>query len=115
MNTKKKIEEYLHAAPKPKAPKNLLNRLENDVSATKFNVSRSSIHKWFIPTGERISLARVAAAAIIGIFALLPVAYGATKVIKYFTISGVSITVKNSDKINTEKDARDALEEFGKL
>ena len=115
MNTKKKIEEYLHAAPKPQAPKNLLNRLENDVSSTKFNVNRSSIHRWFTPTGERVSLIRVAAAAIIGIAVLLPLAYGSTKIIKHFIIDDMRIVVKNSDKINTEEDARNAIQEFGKL
>ncbi|MHC4756206.1 MAG: hypothetical protein ACYTBP_13810 [Planctomycetota bacterium] len=110
----KKIEECLRATPKPQAPKNLLNRLEDNVSSTKFNVSHSSMLKWFVPTGNRISLIRVAATAIIGIVFLLPMAYGATKVIQYFTISGVSITSK-SDKIITEEDVRNSLEEFGKL
>ncbi len=115
MNTEKQIEECLSDAPKPRAPKQLLNKLENDVFSTDFNVSRPSLRRWFTPAGERVSLMRVAAAAIIGIVVLLPLAYGATKIIKHFIIDDMYITVKNSDKINTEEDTRNAVREFGKL
>jgi hypothetical protein len=115
MKTKEKIEECLRAAPKPRGPQNLADRLEEDACAARFEMARSPIRTWFAPAGERVSLLRVAAAAIVGIAAMLPLAYGATKVIKYFTVDGVKIIVKNSDIINKEEDARNALEEFGRL
>ena len=54
------------------------------------------------------------AAVIIGIVVFLPLAYGATKIVKHFLINGVTITVKNSDN-NTEQDARDSIQYFGEL
>ena len=60
-------------------------------------------------------MTKFAAAVIIGIVILLPLAYGVTKIIQHFIIDDMYITVKNSDKINTEEDVRNALQEFGKL
>lgn len=68
---------------------------------------------WRMIMKSRIT--KLAAAAIVGIAAMLPLAYGAAKIIKYFKVDGVNITVKNSEKINTQHDARNALEEFGML
>ncbi len=88
MNTQKKIEQCLKAAPKPPAPDGLLDKLQADVSARDIKTHRSSLRRWFAPAGERISLWRVAAAAAIAIAVLLPLSYGATKLIKRFiTIS----------------------------
>ena len=130
MNTKKKIEQYLHIAPKPLAPDGLLEKLEEDINATKIKTRKSAIRRWFAPTGNSISLRRVAAAAAIAIVVLLPLSYGAAKVIKHFTIYeftfeypkdntvysvGSSLVAKDDTNINTEEDARKVLEEFGKL
>jgi hypothetical protein len=116
MNTEKQIEECLSNAPRPQASKTLLNRLEDGVSSTKFNVSRTPAYKWFTPKSDRVSFTRVAAAAIISIAVLLPLAYGATRLIKHFIIDGVRITVKeDSGKAITEEDARNSLREFGEL
>ncbi|MHC4619581.1 MAG: hypothetical protein ACYTEQ_17685 [Planctomycetota bacterium] len=60
-------------------------------------------------------ITKFAAAAIIGIVVLLPLAYGGTKIIKHFLIDNIVIVVKDSDKIDTEQDARNAVREFGKL
>ena len=63
----------------------------------------------------KTKITKSAAAVIIGIVVLLPLAYGATKIVQYFLIDGIGITVKNSDKISTEQDARNAIREFSKL
>ncbi|MEE9370800.1 MAG: hypothetical protein V3W45_04935, partial [Sedimentisphaerales bacterium] len=72
MNTKKKIEQYLKPAPKPPAPEGLLDKLQADVSAQDIKTHRSSLRRWFAPTGRSISPWRVAAAAAIAIAVLLP-------------------------------------------
>jgi len=95
MNTQKKIEQCLKAAPKPPAPDGLLDKLQADVSARDIKTHRSSLHRWFAPTGRSISPWRVAAAAAIAIMVLLPLSYGATKLIKRFiTISQLSAIKK---------------------
>jgi hypothetical protein len=115
MNTKKKIEQHLRAAPKPLAPDVLLDKLQADVSAQDIKTQRSSLRRWFAPTSWSISPWRLAAAAAIAIAVLLPLSYGAAKVIRHFKVGETIIVVKNSDKINNEKEAQKALEEFGKL
>ena len=82
MNTQKKIEQSLKSAPKPAAPDGLLNRLQEDVAAGEIKKRVTVIRRWFAPTGERISLRRVTAAAAIAIVVLLPLSYGATKTVK---------------------------------
>jgi len=83
MNTEKKIEQCLKAAPKPPAPDGLLDKLQADVSAQDIKTHRSSLRRWFAPTGRSISPWRVAAAAAIAVAVLLPLTYGATKIIKF--------------------------------
>ncbi len=91
MNTRQEIEQRLRAAPRPSAPDGLLNKLQADVSAQDIKTHRSSLRRWFAPTGRSISPWRVAAAAVIAIAVLLPLSYGATKLIKRFvTISQLS-------------------------
>jgi hypothetical protein len=127
MNTKKKIERCLRIAPKPPASGGLLDRLRQDFSATEIKARSSAIRRWFAPTDDSISLWRVAAVAAIGIAVLLPLSYGAVKVVKYVTTYeftfeypednityGASDTVIG-DNINTEEEARKAVEEFCKL
>jgi hypothetical protein len=86
MNTQKKIEQCLRAAPKPAAPYGLLNRLQQDVAAGEIKKRVTVIRRWFAPTGGSISPWRVAVAAAIAIVVLLPLSYGATKVIKRFKV-----------------------------
>jgi Tol biopolymer transport system component len=90
MNMQKKIEQYLRTAPKPPAPDGLLDKLQADVSVQDIKTYRSSLHRWFAPTGQSISSWRVAAAAAIAIAVLLPLSYGATKLIKRF----IGITIR---------------------
>jgi len=130
MNTEKKIEQCLKAAPKPPAPDGLLDRLQADVSAQDIKTQRSSLRRWFAPTGRSISPWRVAAAAAIATVALLPLSYGAAKVIKYFTVFEVTfenpedstmysaastVSAKGDTNIHTVEDAKKATEEFYKL
>jgi Tol biopolymer transport system component len=84
MNTEKKIEQYLRAAPRPLVPDGLLGKLQADVPAQKVKTQRSALRRWFAPAGGSISLWRVAAAIAIAIAVLLPLSYGATKLIKRF-------------------------------
>jgi hypothetical protein len=84
MNTQKKIEHCLRAAPNPTAPAGLMDRLQADVSVPDINVQRSALRRWFAPTGGRISRWRVATAAAIAIAVLLPLSYGADKLIKIY-------------------------------
>jgi Tol biopolymer transport system component len=90
MNMQKKIEQRLRAAPKPPAPDGLLDKLQADVSVQDIKTHRSSLRRWFAPTGRSISPWRVAAAAAIAIAVLLPLSYGATKLIKRF----IGITIR---------------------
>ncbi len=97
MNTQKKIEQYLRAAPKPPAPDGLLDKLQTDVSAQDIETHRSSLRRWFAPTGRSISPWRVAAAAAIAIAVLLPLSYGATKLIKRFIVISQLSTIEKVD------------------
>ena len=127
MNTEKKFEQFLRAAPKPPAPDGLLDKLQADASARDIKTQRSALRRWFAPAGGSISPWRVAAAAAIVILVLLPLSYGAAEVIKHFitfqatfeypednTVYTVMRTI-SSDKIQTEEDARKAEEEFYRL
>jgi len=132
MNTEKKIEQFLKAAPKPATPDGLLNRLQEDVASGEIKKHDTVIRRWFAPTGERISLRRVTAAAAIAIAVLLPLSYGATKtvkrIIKTFEAKfeypqddgsvhayGVGVGIGSSDPNFTEEDARKAEQEFYEL
>lgn len=90
MNMQKKIEQYLRTAPKPPAPDGLLDKLQADISVQDIKTHRSSLRRWFAPTGQSISPWRVAAAVAIAIMVLLPLSYGATKLIKRF----IGITIR---------------------
>jgi len=84
MNMQKKIERYLRVAPKPPASDSLLERLQADISLRDVKTRRSSLHRFFAPTGRSVSPWRVAAAVAITIAVLLPLGYGATKLIRRF-------------------------------
>ena len=84
MNMPKKIEHYLRAAPKPPVPDGLLDTLQADISFQDIKTQRSSLRRWFAPTGRSISPWRLAAALVMTIAVLLPLSYGATKLIKRF-------------------------------
>jgi len=132
MNTEKKIDKYLKAAPKPAAPDGLLNRLQEDVAAGEIKKRVTVIRRWFAPAGGSISPWRVAAAAAIAIAVLLPLSYGATKTVKRIIktfeakfeypqddggvhVYGVGSGIGSSDPNFTEEDARKAEREFYEL
>ena len=86
MNMEEKIEQCLMAAPKPHVPDSLVDRLRKDIILKEIQARESALRRFFAPSGERISRWRVAAA--IAVMVLLPLSYGATKLIKRFiTIS----------------------------
>lgn len=99
MNTQKKIEQCLRAAPKPAAPDGLLNRLQEDVAAGEIKKRVTVIRRWFAPANGSISLWRVAAAAAIAIVVLLPLSYGATKLVEkcYITFKATFIYPEPED------------------
>ncbi len=128
MNTKKKIEQCLRAAPKPPAPDGLLDKLQADVSARDIKTHRSSLRRWFAPTGRSISPWRVAAAAVIAIAVLLPLTYGAVKIVKAYTftidtrqvnedgsITATSTYVKLSGYFADEEEAKRVWQETREL
>ena len=131
MNTQKKIEKCLKSAPKPATPDGLLDKLQADVSAQDIKTRRSGLRRCFAPAGGRISLWRVAAAAAIAIAALLPLSYGATKVVKRFILFeaefvypqddgavhgyGVRSGIGSNDPDFTEEDAHKDQREFYEL
>lgn len=108
MNTQKKIEQCLRAVPKPPAPGGLLDKLQNNVAFAKSKQRVSVIRRWFAPKGGPILLWRVAAAAAIAIMVLLPLSYGATKLIKHF------ITISQLSAIKLDFPYRGALSPDGK-
>jgi len=82
MNTQKKIEQCLRAAPKPQVPDGLLEKLQMDLSARDIKTHRSLLRRWLAPTGGPISLWRAAAIVIIVVAVLLPLTYGTSKIVK---------------------------------
>jgi hypothetical protein len=130
MNTEKRIEQCLRAAPKPSVPDGLLNRLQEDVTTGKLKKRVTVLRRWLAPAGGSISLWRVAAAAVIAMAVLLPLSYGATKAVQHFIIEatfeypqddgGVHVYAMrggfaSSDPDATEEDARKAQQEFYEL
>lgn len=125
MNMQNKIEHCLKSAPKPPTPIGLLDKLQRDVTVGEVRAQRSALQRIFAPSGKRISAWRVAAAAAIAVAVLIPLSYGASKVIRYFTTFEAefkysdttgykfSRTVSSSDdSIRSEEDARKAELEF---
>lgn len=98
MSTKKKIEQYLRTAPKLPTPDGLLNRLKEDVASTEVKTHGSAIRRWFAPSGKSMSFWRVAAAVAIAIVVLLPLSYGATKIIRTY------IFEEKTETMQTNKD-----------
>ncbi len=132
MNTEDKIKKCLKSAPKPAAPDGLLNRLQEDVAAGEIKKRITVIRRWFAPASGSISAWRVSTAAVIAIAVLLPLSFGATKVVKkYFTTfetkfeypqddGGVHVyaagsAIGSSDPNFTEEDAHKAEREFYEL
>ena len=105
MNTNKKIDKCLKAAPKPPIPDGLLDKLQADVSAQDIKTHRSSLRRWFAPSGGRISLWRAAAATVIAILLLLPLSYGATKLAEkcYITFKATFIYPEPEDTTEAEE------------
>jgi len=132
MNTEKKFDKYLKTAPKPPAPDGLLRKLQKDVTVGNIKTQHSAIHRWFAPAGGQVSLWRIAAAVAIASMVLLPLTYGATKIIKfvveeftfiygvddehaeYITAYSFNPTIRG-DCINNEEDAEQAEKEILQL
>lgn len=132
MNAEKKFDKYLKTPPKPPVPDDLLGKLQKDVTVGNIKTHHLAIHRWFAPAGGQVSLWRTAAAVVIASMVLLPLTYGATKIIKFvveeFTfIYGVddeqaefimaysfNPTIRG-DCINNEEDANQAEKEILQL
>jgi len=85
MNIEEKIEQCLRVAPKPLAPDSLADKLRKNIAVREVETRKSALQKFFAPSGEQVSRWRVAAAAVITMAVLLPLSYGATKLIKRFS------------------------------
>jgi hypothetical protein len=97
MNADERIEKCLRAAPKPAAPDGLLDKLQQDVVGRESGACGNKLRKWFAPSGGRISLRRVAAAAVIAIAVLLPLSYGAAKVVERYRIEVWTVVDENGE------------------
>jgi len=128
MNTEKKIERCLTNAPKPAAPDGLMDKLQQDVVRREFHARGSTLRKWFAPTGGRISLWRVATAAAIAIAVLLPLSYGADKLMNLYhlrfesrqvsddgTVTSTTTEVTLSGDFADEEEAKRVWEETREL
>jgi Tol biopolymer transport system component len=82
MNIQDKIDKFLSTAPRPPVPETLLDELKKDIPVRTVQEHRGIMHRFFATNGGAISRWRLA--AIIGIIVLLPLSYGATKLIKSF-------------------------------
>lgn len=89
MNTEKRIEQYLKAAPKLSVPDGLLDKLQNDVTLRETKIRRSALRTWLAPSGGSVSPWRVAAVATIALMVLLPLTYAGGKVIKNYVLKEV--------------------------
>jgi hypothetical protein len=108
MNTEKKIEQSLRAAPKPPAPNGLLNELQENIALSDGKQNDNVIHRFLSPAGGQVSLWRVAAVVAIAAMVLLPLTYAGGKVIKsYFVEVEVIETIESEDgsiiKVGTAK------------
>ncbi len=98
MNTEKKIEQSLRAAPKPPAPDGLFNKLQENITLTESKQSDNVISRFLSPAGGQVSLWRVAAVVAIAAMVLLPLTYAGGKVIKsYFVEVEVIETIQSED------------------
>lgn len=99
MNIEKKIEQCLKAVSKPPTPDGLLDKLQADVSYQDIEKQRPVLHKWFAPTGDKISPWRVAALVTIATMVLIPLTYAGSKIIKayIFTEGPVVEVIENED------------------
>ncbi len=94
MNTEKRIEQCLKAAPKPSVPDGLLSKLQKDITPGRIQTRPSLLHKWLAPTGGPISAWRVAAVATIAVMVLLPLTYAGGKVIKTYVLKETIVVVE---------------------
>lgn len=130
MNTKERIEQCLRAAPKPAVPNDLLDKLKENVSASESKARRSVLGRWFAPAGGPISPWRVATAAVVAVVVVLPLGYGATKLVEkcYTTFKATFIYPDHDGGGNvaygvgggfggdlSEKEAMEMAEEIRKL
>jgi hypothetical protein len=136
MNIEEKIEQYLKDAPKPPAPNDLIEKLQADVSAGDIKTQRSAFRRWFAPSGDSISPWRVATAAAVTIAVLIPLSYGAAKIVEKFMTEEFMVTYTydydetdgkkevmaylfrptvKGPSINSEEDAKQAEKEILKL
>ena len=83
MNTENEIKKILRAAPEPQVPDDLINKLQSDLSSQTIKTRQLLLHRWFIPT-KHTSAWRIAAAIVIAFAVLIPLAYGATKLVRIY-------------------------------
>lgn len=107
MKEQENIEQILREAPAAEIPDALKQRLRVDLDQTAMKGRPSIIRDWFAPDGVRLSYRRLAVAAAIAIVVVLPLSYGAAKIVKRFTIEEFETTdrtikVISGDNISEE-------------
>jgi hypothetical protein len=128
MNTQKRLERYLRAAPKPPAPDGLLNRLKKDITPDEVKTRHSALRRWLIPAGGSISSWRVADTVAIAIVVLLSLSYGASRIIRIYhfelgsrwvnedgSITATQTSVTLSGDFTDEEEAKRIWEETREL
>ncbi len=101
MNAEERIKQCLETAPKPSAPDELLNKLQRDVTFGQAKARRTALRRWLAPSEGRLSLWRVAAAAVIAISVLLPLSYGASELMNLYHLRFESRQVSNDGTITS--------------
>jgi len=118
MKDNEKIEKLLRSTADVSVPDGLQEKLQGDLERVALKKRHSIIHSWLAPSGESVSPRRIACAAAIAIACLIPISYGAVKIIKTFTVEveGVNITTaEKGDNINSEKEAKESIKEMLKI
>lgn len=98
MNTDNKIKQILDAAPKLPVPDSLINKLQDDLSSQTIPAKKTFLYRWLIPAGE-ISPWRIAATIVIVLASLIPLAYGATKLLKIYQFKFETVEYNNDGSV----------------
>ena len=99
MNTNDKIKDLLRKAPNANVPNGLLEKLQKNITLPNSRKERLRIPNWFYPAGSQsLSLRRVAFAAVVILAVMLPLSYGAVKVVKKYVLKYDEHTFEYHDR-----------------
>ena len=98
MNTENEIKKILRSALKLPVPDDLINKLQSDLSSQAIPTKKPFLYRWFIPAGY-ISPWRIAATIVIVLAALIPLTYGATKLVKIYQFRFETVEYNNDGSV----------------